>query len=129
MSAAEEQLAESSSNVQAREANLEAKDPELYSALYSEEALTDKLKSLTTEQLESLERDSAKRERKAQAKAEKERAQLAHPGIDEIHIQGDVVDEVKNMLLQHAKPFEKMPPESEGGISEKNVVIDDKAAK
>ncbi|WFC97806.1 Translation machinery-associated protein 22 [Malassezia yamatoensis] len=150
---AEEALAESSSRVQAREvryceictfpyeyceygssltkckANLEAKNPRLYSALYSEEALTDKLKSLTTEQLESLERDSAKRERKAQAKAEKERAQLAHPGIDEIHIQGDVVDEVKNLLLQHAKPFEKMPSESEGGISEKNVVIDDKAAK
>ena len=54
---------------------------------------------------------------------------IQHPGIDEIHIQGDVVDEVKNLLLQHAKPFEKMPPESEGGISEKNVVIDDKAAK
>ena len=58
-------------------ANLEAKNPELYAQLYSEAALTDKLKSLTTEQAESLERESAKRERKAQAKAEKERAQLA----------------------------------------------------
>lgn len=58
-------------------ANLEAKDPALFAQLYSEEALTDKLKSLTTEQVESLERDSAKRERKAEAKAEKERAQLA----------------------------------------------------
>lgn len=58
-------------------ANLEAKNPALYAQLYSEEALSDKLKSLTTEQAESLERDSLKRERKAQAKAEKERAQLA----------------------------------------------------
>lgn len=178
-------------------ANLEAKNPELYAQLYSDEALSDKLKSLTTEQAESLERDSAKRERKAQAKAEKERAQLAvrcvrntglqncavacssdkaqsdhlhpwpapilspvasaegnckrvryaayfrlssrfatgasvtqsvqHPGVDEIHIQGDVADEVKALLLQRAKPFEQMPPESEGGVTEKNVVIDDKA--
>lgn len=58
-------------------ANLEAKNPELFAKLYSEEALEDKLKSLTTEQAESLERESAKRERKAEAKAEKERAQLA----------------------------------------------------
>ena len=49
--------------------------------------------------------------------------------MDEIHIQGDVVDEVKNLLLQRAKPFEQMPPESEGGVGEKNIVIDDKAAK
>lgn len=58
-------------------ANLQQKNPALFAQLYSEEALTDKLKSLTTEQVESLERDSAKRERKAEAKAEKERAQLA----------------------------------------------------
>lgn len=58
-------------------ANLEAKDPALFAKLYSDEALEDKLKSLTTEQAESLERESAKKERKAQAKAEKERAQLA----------------------------------------------------
>ena len=58
-------------------ANLEARDPTLYAQLYSDAALEDKLKSLTTEQAESLERDSAKKERKAQAKAEKERAQLA----------------------------------------------------
>lgn len=51
---------------------------------------------------------------------------MQHPGIDEIHIQGDVVDEVKNLMLQRAKPFEQMPPESEGGIGEKNVVIDEK---
>ena len=38
-------------------ANLEAKNPELFAKLYSEEALEDKLKSLTTEQAESLERE------------------------------------------------------------------------
>lgn len=58
-------------------ANLEATKPELFAKLYSAEAVSDKLKSLTTEQVESLERESAKRERKAEAKAEKERAQLA----------------------------------------------------
>lgn len=54
---------------------------------------------------------------------------MQHPGIDEIHIQGDVVDDVKKMLVQRAKPFELIPPESEGGLTEKNIVIDDKAAK
>ncbi|WFD05754.1 Translation machinery-associated protein 22 [Malassezia vespertilionis] len=163
-------------------ANLESRDPVLFSSLYSEEAITDKLKSLTTEQAESLERESAKRERKAEAKAEKERAQLAsskvilsrvartkrkvitcitglhlfspplpalkviakglssrfatgasvsqsiqNPGVDEIHIQGDVLDEVKKMLLQRAKPFEKMPSVEDGGLLEKNIVIDEKA--
>lgn len=54
---------------------------------------------------------------------------VQHPGIDEIHIQGDVVDDVKKMLVQRAKPFELIPPESEGGLTEKNIVIDDKAAK
>lgn len=49
-----------------------------------------------------------------------------HPGIDEIHIQGDVVDDLKTMLLQRTKPFELMPSEADGGITEKNIVIDDK---
>ena len=57
--------------------NLEATNAELYAKLYSEEAISDKLKALSTEQAESLERESAKRERKTAAKAEKERAQLA----------------------------------------------------
>ncbi|WFD36358.1 Translation machinery-associated protein 22 [Malassezia cuniculi] len=147
--------------------NLESTKPEIFEKLYSAEAVSDKLKSLTTEQVESLERESAKRERKAQAKAEKERAQLAatkvtisrvartkrkvitcinglhlfspplpalkviakgvqNPGVDEIHIQGDVVEELRNLLIQRQKPFDSMPPEGEGGLASANIVIDEK---
>ena len=162
-------------------ANLELKDAELYARLYSDAALEDKLKSLTTEQAESLERESAKKERKAQAKAEKERAQLAsskivlsriartkrkvitcvhglhqfspplpalkviakglsssfatgasvtqstqHPGIDEIHIQGDVVEDVRALIAERKKPFDKMPSEQDGGVLTKNIVLESK---
>ncbi|WFD30316.1 Translation machinery-associated protein 22 [Malassezia sp. CBS 17886] len=164
--------------------HLEEKDPALYAHLYSEAALTDKLRELTTEQVVALERDSAKRERKAEAKAEKERAQLAtskivlsrgartkrkvitsvhglhlfspplpplraiakglstrfatgaavtqsvqHPGIEEIHIQGDLVDDIKTMLVQRAKPFDTMQSEADGGLAEKNILIDEKGNK
>lgn len=158
-------------------ANLEAKDSALFAQLYSDAALEDKLKSLTTEQADSLERDSVKKERKAQAKEEKERAQLAsskivlsrtartkrkvitiihglhqlspplpalkviakglssrfatgasvsqsvqNPGVDEIHIQGDVADDLRAMMIERKKPFEQMPSE----VQEKNIVIDEK---
>lgn len=170
------------SSVSKCRANLEETKPELYAQLYSAEAVSDKLKSLTTEQVESLERDSAKRERKAEAKAEKERAQLAaskvtlsriartkrkaitcvnglhlfspplpplkaiakalstrfatgaavtqsvqNPGVDEIHIQGDVVDDLRNLLIQRQKPFDTLPPEGEGGLAAANIVFDEKA--
>ena len=158
-------------------ANLEAKDPATFARLYSDAALEDKLKSLTTEQADSLERDSVKKERRAQAKEEKERAQAAaskvvlsrtartkrkvitvvhglhqfsppmpaqkviakglssrfatgasvsqsvqNPGIDEIHIQGDVADELRAMMIERKKPFDQLPSE----VQDKNIVIDEK---
>lgn len=172
---------EYSSSASKCRANLEATKPELYAQLYSAEAVSDKLKSLTTEQAEALERDSAKRERRAEAKAERARAQLAaskvtlsrfartkrkavtcvnglhlfspplpplkaiakdlssrfatgaavtqnvqNPSVDEIHIQGDVVDELRRMIIQRQKPFDALPPENEGGPTDANIVFEGK---
>ncbi|SHO77830.1 Similar to S.cerevisiae protein TMA22 (Protein of unknown function) [Malassezia sympodialis ATCC 42132] len=52
---------------------------------------------------------------------------VQHPGIDEIHIQGDVAHELVALIAQRAKPFDAMPSEADGGVLEKNIVIDDKA--
>lgn len=50
-----------------------------------------------------------------------------HPGIDEIHIQGDVVNELVTMIVKRTKPFDAMPSEADGGVLEKNIVVDEKA--
>jgi len=50
-----------------------------------------------------------------------------NPGIDEIHIQGDVVDDLRTMLIERKKPFDQMPSEADGGLHEKNIVFDEKA--
>lgn len=52
---------------------------------------------------------------------------VQHPGIDEIQIQGDVVDDVRELLISRSKPFEQMPPEGEGGVTASNVVVDEKS--
>lgn len=56
---------------------LSSTHPELFSKIYSEEALTQKMANLTAKQAEDLEKDSAKKEKRAEAKAEKERKALA----------------------------------------------------
>lgn len=52
---------------------------------------------------------------------------MQNPGVDEIHIQGDVVEDLRNLLIQRQKPFETMPPEGEGGLVAGNIVFDEKA--
>ena len=56
---------------------------------------------------------------------------VQNPQVDEIVIQGDVADEVRQLIISRTKPFHELPPESQGGISEKNIVIEEekKAAK
>lgn len=56
---------------------------------------------------------------------------VQNPGVDEIVVQGDVADDVRELILNRTKPFHELPSEADGGPSEKNVVIeeDKKTAK
>ena len=56
---------------------------------------------------------------------------VQNPGVDEIVVQGDVADDVRELILSRTKPFHELPSEADGGPSEKNVVIeeDKKTAK
>ncbi|SPO24563.1 related to Translation machinery-associated protein 22 [Ustilago trichophora] len=165
---------------------LKDNQPELYSKLWSEEAISSNLANLTTKQAEDLEREAAKKERKTVAKEERARAEMAasrivlkkeartkrkvttsiiglhlfspplpalkvvakalssrfatgasvsksvqNPGVDEIVVQGDVADDVRDLILARTKPFHELPNEADGGPSEKNIVIeeDKKTAK
>lgn len=56
----------------------------MFSRIWSEEALTQKMSNLTAKQAEDLEKDAVKKEKKAEAKAEKEKKVLAVS----IHIDG-----------------------------------------
>ncbi len=56
---------------------LESAHPDVYSKVWSAEALNANLAAMTTKQAEDLEKEAAKKERKAEAKAEKEKAQKA----------------------------------------------------
>ncbi|ORY90856.1 translation initiation factor SUI1 [Leucosporidium creatinivorum] len=56
---------------------LQGAHPNLYAKYYSDTALEDKIANLTVEQKEALEKDIAKKERKEEAKAEKEAARVA----------------------------------------------------
>ncbi|KDN52164.1 eIF1-like protein [Tilletiaria anomala UBC 951] len=49
----------------------------------------------------------------------------SNPNVDEIVIQGDVADEIKAMIVARQKPFNDLPPESAGGPSEKNIIIEE----
>lgn len=49
----------------------------MFSRIWSEEALTQKMTNLTAKQAEDLEKDAVKKEKKAEAKAEKEKKVLA----------------------------------------------------
>ena len=61
----------SSSSTKCR-AWLSSSHPELAAKIYSDEALTQKLASLTTKQADDLEKEAAKKEKRAEAKAEKD---------------------------------------------------------
>ncbi|KAJ1026588.1 hypothetical protein NDA13_003965 [Ustilago tritici] len=50
---------------------------------------------------------------------------VQHPGIDEIVVQGDVADDVRELILSRQKPFHELPSEADGGPSEKNVAIEE----
>lgn len=56
---------------------------------------------------------------------------VQNPGVDEIVVQGDVADDVRDLILARTKPFHELPGEADGGPSEKNIVIeeDKKTAK
>lgn len=56
---------------------LEQNNAQLYARIWSEEAINSNLAAMTTKQAEDLEKEAAKKERKAEAKAEKEKAQKA----------------------------------------------------
>ncbi|GAA5857360.1 hypothetical protein JCM8547_002241 [Rhodosporidiobolus lusitaniae] len=60
---------------------LEEAHPDLFAKYYSESALEDKLANLTVEQRAALEKDLVKKEKKEEAKAEKEKAKLAASNI------------------------------------------------
>ncbi|CDU26248.1 uncharacterized protein SPSC_06442 [Sporisorium scitamineum] len=50
---------------------------------------------------------------------------IQNPGVDEIVVQGDVADDVRELILNRTKPFHELPSEADGGPSEKNVVIEE----
>lgn len=50
---------------------------------------------------------------------------VQNPGIDEIVVQGDVADEVKHLILSRTKPFHELPSESDGGPTEKSILIEE----
>lgn len=56
---------------------------------------------------------------------------VQNPGVDEIVVQGDVADDVRDLILSRTKPFHELPSEKDGGPSEKNIAIeeDKKSAK
>ncbi|KAK0536910.1 Translation machinery-associated protein 22 [Tilletia horrida] len=164
---------------------LEQNHQDVYGTIWSEEAIQKGLENLSTKQAEDLKKDVEKKERKAEAKAERDRAQRAgsrivltrtqrtkrkattsifglhhfqpplpalkvvakglssrlatgasvhkstqNPQIDEIVIQGDVADEVRRMILERTKPFNELPAgQGEGGVSEKNVIIEEAKKK
>ena len=53
----------------------------------------------------------------------------ANPTIDEIIIQGDVADEVKDLIVNRTKPFDSLPKESEGGLPSGNIAIEEEKKK
>ncbi|UZJ55919.1 hypothetical protein CBS101457_005239 [Exobasidium rhododendri] len=163
---------------------LESAHPKLYKEIWGEEAITQKMSNMTTKQAEDLEKDAVKKEKKAEAKAEKEKRVLAssriiltkmsrtkkkattsiyglhlfspplpalkavakglssrlatgasvskstaNPTIDEIIIQGDVAEEVKDLIVNRTKPFDTLPKESEGGLPANNIVIEEEKKK
>lgn len=142
------------------------------------------MQNLTAKQAEDLSKEAVKKEKRAEAKAEKERKQLqsskivltkatrtkkkattnifglhlfspplptlkvvakglssklatgasvskstANPNIDEIVIQGDVADDVRDMIVNRQKPFDVLPKEDAGGPSASNIVIEEEKKK
>lgn len=53
----------------------------MFQTIWGEEALTQKMSNLTAKQADDLEKDAVKKEKKAEAKAEKEKKQLASSKI------------------------------------------------
>ena len=48
------------------------------------------------------------------------------PENPEIHIQGDVVEDVRALIAERKKPFDQMPSEQDGGVLTKNIVLESK---
>ncbi|GAA97849.1 hypothetical protein E5Q_04529 [Mixia osmundae IAM 14324] len=156
---------------------LQDEHPHLYARYYSDTAMDEKLSALSLEQREALDKDSAKKEAKAEAKDEKlqkqrqsskvlikriERTKRKHvtavyglevfevdlkkasklfanrfatgasvaknaQGEDEIVIQGDVADEVEEMLLDTSPKIAAIL--GGGRIPEDNIYITDEKKK
>lgn len=53
----------------------------------------------------------------------------ANPGVDEIVVQGDVADEVRDMIISRTKPFDTLPKEEDGGPSDKQIVVEEEKKK
>jgi density-regulated protein len=49
--------------------------------------------------------------------------------MEDIVIQGDVADNIKAMIVKRQKPFNDLPPESAGGVAEKNIIIEEEKVK
>ena len=52
-----------------------------------------------------------------------------NPNMEDIVIQGDVADNIKAMIVKRQKPFNDLPPESAGGVAEKNIIIEEEKVK
>lgn len=50
----------------------------------------------------------------------------SNPNVDEIIVQGDVAEEVKEMILSRAKPFNEVPP---GLIGENQIKVEEEKKK
>ena len=53
----------------------------------------------------------------------------ANPNVDEIIIQGDVAEDIRDMIINRQKPFETLPKEEAGGISASNIVVEEEKKK
>lgn len=53
----------------------------------------------------------------------------ANPAIDEIVVQGDVAEDVRDMIIARQKPFDSLPKEEDGGIAASHVVVEEEKKK
>lgn len=44
-------------------------------------------------------------------------------------IQGDVADDVREMIINRQKPFESLPKEEAGGVTANNIVVEEEKKK
>lgn len=53
----------------------------------------------------------------------------ANPTIDEIVVQGDVADDVRDMIVARQKPFDAIPKEEDGGVAASHIVVEEEKKK